>query len=87
MVFGAVVVVAAGFFLLAVFFFAGAFLAAAFFAGAFLAGAALAGAGVVVVVEVCACAVTNGTVAAPTNASRVKAEIRDFIFVLLICFF
>jgi hypothetical protein len=56
----------------AVFFFV-LFLAVLFFAGAFLA--VVLGA---VVLEPCACA-ANGTVDAPTNASRANAEINAFI--------
>ncbi|HEX3972521.1 MAG TPA: hypothetical protein VHX19_14420 [Stellaceae bacterium] len=74
MVFG--VVLAAGFdvfFEEAVFFFFVLFLAVLFLAGAFLA--VVLGA---VVLEPCACA-ANGTVDAPTNASRANAEINAFI--------
>jgi hypothetical protein len=77
------VLVAAGFFLAGAFFlvvfFVVDFFAGAFFAGAFFAGAVAAGAEVVGAV-LCACAVTNGTVDAPTNASRANAEINAFIF-------
>jgi hypothetical protein len=101
MVFGAAVVAAgfaaAGFvvffaavFLAAVFLVA-VFLAVVFFAVAFLAGAAVLAAGavvegLVVVLVLCACAVTNGTVDAPTNASRANAEINAFILGLLSVF-
>jgi hypothetical protein len=80
MVFGAALLVAGFdvFFEEVVFFFV-LFLAALFLAGAFLAvvlGAMVLGA--VVVLELCACA-ANGTVDAPTNASRANAEINAFI--------
>jgi hypothetical protein len=85
MVFGAALLVAGFdvFFEEVVFFFV-LFLAALFLAGAFLAvvlGAMVLGAvvlGAVVVLELCACA-ANGTVDAPTNASRANAEINAFI--------
>ena len=75
MVFGAALLVAGFdvFFEEVVFFFV-LFLAALFLAGAFLAVVL----GAVVVLELCACA-ANGTVDAPTNASRANAEINAFI--------
>jgi hypothetical protein len=83
MVFGAAAVLGfVVFFFAATVFFLVVFFAADFFAGAFLAGAGAVALGLLVlglVVELCACAVTNGTVDVPTNASRANAEIIAFI--------
>jgi hypothetical protein len=73
MVFGAVLVAGFELFFEEVFFLV-LFFAALFLAGAFLAVVVLGA----VVLEPCAFAV-NGTVDAPTNASRANAEINAFI--------
>jgi hypothetical protein len=75
MVFGAELVLLGFvvFFEEALFFFLVLFFAVLFLAGAFLAVVVLG-----VEVELCACA-ANGTVDAPTNASRANAEINAFI--------
>ncbi|HEY3918846.1 MAG TPA: hypothetical protein VGL83_13690 [Stellaceae bacterium] len=80
MVFGVAVLGAALFFFAAVVFFLVDFLAVLFFAGAFLAGAGVAIEVLGDVLWPCACAVTNGTVDVPTNASSAKAEINAFIW-------